>query len=148
MSGVVGLFRKSALLDVQLYAPEMATEDIDISWKLQRARYDVRYESNAIVWMQVPPTLGRLWKQRMRWARGLSQILRRHRGVWSGLGDRRLWPVVIEATLSVLWAYCAVLLRRCAWRNSRPECYSNASTIRRWCGTSRSRCSIPSSTGC
>jgi len=110
MSGVVGLFRKSALLDVQLYAPEMATEDIDISWKLQRARYDVRYESNAIVWMQVPPTLGRLWKQRMRWARGLSQILRRHRGVWGDLGDRRLWPVVIEATLSVMWAYCAVLL--------------------------------------
>jgi biofilm PGA synthesis N-glycosyltransferase PgaC len=110
MSGVVGLFRKSALLDVDLYAPEMATEDIDISWKLQRARYDVRYESRAIVWMQVPPTLGRLWKQRMRWARGLSQILRRHRGVWNDVRDRRLWPVLIEATLSVMWAYCAVLL--------------------------------------
>ncbi|MCA9729963.1 MAG: glycosyltransferase [Candidatus Eisenbacteria bacterium] len=110
MSGVVGLFRKSALFDVGLYAPEMATEDIDISWKLQRARYDVRYESRALVWMQVPPTLGRLWKQRMRWARGLSQILRRHRTVWGDPRDRRLWPVVIEATLSVMWAYCAVLL--------------------------------------
>lgn len=110
MSGVVGVFRKSALIDAGLYSPEMATEDIDISWKLQKRFYDLRYESRAIVWMQVPPTFARLWRQRVRWAKGLSQILRRHRDVLVHARYRRLWPVYLEATLSILWAYCAIVL--------------------------------------
>jgi poly-beta-1,6-N-acetyl-D-glucosamine synthase len=110
MSGVVGAFRKSALFDVGLYSPEMATEDIDMTWKLQRAFYDVRYEPNAIVWMKVPLTLRALWKQRRRWAHGLAQVLRRHRGVVVSWKSRRLWPVYWEAVLSILWAYCFVFL--------------------------------------
>jgi biofilm PGA synthesis N-glycosyltransferase PgaC len=110
MSGVVGMFRRSALFDVGLFGPEMATEDMDISWKLQKRFYDIRYESRAVVWMQVPPTFARLWRQRMRWGKGLAQVLRRHREVMTHTRYRRLWPVYIEATLSVLWAYAAVLL--------------------------------------
>jgi hypothetical protein len=34
MSGVVGAFRTSALLDAGRYSSEMATEDIDMTWKL------------------------------------------------------------------------------------------------------------------
>ncbi len=110
MSGVVGIFRRSALFDAGLYNPEMATEDIDISWELQRRFYDIRYESRAIVWMQVPPTFARLWKQRVRWAKGLSQIIRKHASVLSSYRHRRLWPVIYEAMLSILWAYTAILL--------------------------------------
>lgn len=110
MSGVVGMFRRSALFDVGLYSPEMATEDIDISWRLQKRAYDIRYESKAIVYMQVPPTFARLWRQRVRWAKGLAQVLRRHRDVMTRLRYRRLWPVYLEASLSVTWAYVAILL--------------------------------------
>ena len=59
MSGVVGAFRKCAMVDVGLFSPEMATEDIDLTWKLQRRFYDVRYEPRAVVGMQVPETLAR-----------------------------------------------------------------------------------------
>jgi len=110
MSGVVGMFRRSALIDVGLYSPEMATEDIDISWKLQKKAYDIRYESRAIIWMQVPPTYGRLWRQRMRWAKGLAQTLRRHSDVLRSSRLRRMWPVYLEAALSVVWAYLAMFL--------------------------------------
>lgn len=110
MSGVVGAFRKSALFDVGLYSPEMATEDIDLTWKLQRACYDVRYEPEAVVWMRVPLTLRGLWRQRRRWAKGLAQVLRRHAGVMVSWRERRMWPVYVEAVLSILWAYCFVLL--------------------------------------
>ena len=110
MSGVVGAFRKSALFDVGLYSPEMATEDIDMTWKLQRAFYDVRYEPHALVWMKVPPDLSGLWKQRRRWARGLAQVLRRHGRVAVSWKTRRMWPVFWEAILSILWAYCFVFL--------------------------------------
>jgi biofilm PGA synthesis N-glycosyltransferase PgaC len=110
MSGVVGAFRRSTLLDVGRYSPEMATEDIDMTWKLQRALYDVRYEPHALVWMHVPPTLGGLVKQRRRWALGLAQVLRRHACVAVSWRTRRMWPVFYEASLSILWAYCFVVL--------------------------------------
>ena len=110
MSGVVGAFRTSALHDVGLYSPEMATEDIDMTWKLQRAAYDIRYEPRALVWMKVPPTLRSLLVQRKRWAHGLAQVLRRHVRVTTTWRDRRMWPVFGEAALSILWAYCFVVL--------------------------------------
>jgi biofilm PGA synthesis N-glycosyltransferase PgaC len=110
MSGVVGAFRTSALIDVGPYSPEMATEDIDMTWRLQRAAYDVRYEPRALVWMTVPPSLRALVTQRKRWARGLAQVLRRYRGVLVSWRSRRMWPVYVESTLSILWAYCFVVL--------------------------------------
>ena len=108
MSGVVGIFRRSSLIDVGLFSPDMATEDIDLTWKLQRKHYDIRYEPRAVVWMQVPSTLGGLFRQRHRWAKGLAEVLRRHGGVCLRWRDRRLWPVILEAALSIAWAYCVV----------------------------------------
>jgi len=110
MSGVIGMFRRSALADVGNYSPEMATEDIDVTWKLQRKHYDVRYEARALVWMQVPSSLGDLFRQRLRWAKGLTQVMRRHRHVLVSWPHRRTWPVLVEAGLSIFWAYCVVLL--------------------------------------
>ncbi len=110
MSGVVGAFRKSALVDVGCYSPEMATEDIDMTWKLQCAAYDVRYEPRALVWMHVPPTLGALIKQRRRWASGLAQVLRRHARLLVTWRMRRMWPVFYEALLSIAWSYCFLVL--------------------------------------
>jgi biofilm PGA synthesis N-glycosyltransferase PgaC len=110
MSGVVGAFRKSALLDVGRYSAEIATEDIEMTWKLQRAAYDIRYEPRAIVWMRVPSTLGALIKQRRRWALGLAQVMRRHARVLVSWRARRMWPVFYEAMFSILWAYAFVVL--------------------------------------
>jgi biofilm PGA synthesis N-glycosyltransferase PgaC len=108
MSGVVGAFHRNALLDAGLFSPEMATEDIDLTWKLQLRFYDIRYEPRAIVWMRVPVSLGGLWRQRRRWAKGLAQVLRRHGRETFTWETRRLWPVLIESYLSILWAYCFV----------------------------------------
>ncbi len=109
MSGVVSAFHRSALIDAGLFSPEMATEDIDLTWKLQLKFYDIRYEPRAIVWMRVPVSLGGLWRQRRRWARGLAQVLRRHGRETFTWKARRLWPVLTESYLSVLWAYCFVM---------------------------------------
>ncbi len=110
VSGVVSAFRMSALRDVGLFDPSMATEDIDISWRLQRKFYDVRYEPRALVEMTVPTTMKGLWRQRRRWSLGLVQVLRRHRGIMAHWNNRRHWPVVIEAALSVLWAHAFIAL--------------------------------------
>lgn len=110
MSGVVGIFRREALQDVGYYSPEMATEDIDITWRLQLRHWDIRYESRAVMWMRVPQSLQGLWRQRRRWALGLSQVLHRHWRELMKWEHRRFWPVLVEANLSVLWAYTYVLL--------------------------------------
>lgn len=110
VSGAVAAFRRSALLDAGLFSPDMATEDIDMTWKLQRKFWDVRYEPSAVVWMQAPPSLLELWKQRRRWALGLGQVLQRHWQVPVNWIYRRLWPVFYEAILSILWAYIFIFL--------------------------------------
>ena len=110
MSGVVGIFRRSAMFDVGLYSPDMATEDIDLTWRLQLRHWDVRYESRAVMWMRVPQSLTGLWRQRRRWALGLSQVLTRHAGDLLQYKHRRFWPVLIEANLSVIWAYAYIFL--------------------------------------
>ena len=110
VSGVISAFRKSALEDVGLFDPSMATEDIDVSWRLQRRFYDVRYEPRALIDMAVPATWPALWRQRRRWAAGLVQVLRRHRGVLAHWRNRRHWPVYLESCASVLWAHTFVVL--------------------------------------
>lgn len=111
VSGIAAAFRKSALFDVNGFQPDMYTEDIDITWRLQKRHWDIRYEPRAIVWMHVPEKLSVFFKQRLRWARGLLQVLRVHRDVIQTTQRRRMWPVYIEACLSTFWntAYGFVL---------------------------------------
>lgn len=105
VSGVCGMFRRDALIQAGMYSPGMATEDIDLTFKLQMLGYDVRYEARAKVWMEVPESLEMLWKQRARWALGLGQALKRHaRILWTPRLYRML-PVYVESFLSVLWAW-------------------------------------------
>lgn len=104
ISGIIGLFRRDALIDAGLYSPDMATEDIDMTWKLQRRFYDVRYEPNALVWMQVPSTLKVLYAQRKRWALGQAQVLRKHRTIFRDWRCKRLYSVFFEACASIIWA--------------------------------------------
>jgi biofilm PGA synthesis N-glycosyltransferase PgaC len=70
VSGALCAFRKAAIVDVGLFDPDKVTEDIALSWKLQRRFYDIRYEPRAVCAMQVPETFRGLWNQRTRWARG------------------------------------------------------------------------------
>ena len=110
VSGAICAFRRGAIVDVGLFDPDMATEDIALSWKLQRRFYDVRYEPRAVCAMQVPETFGALWRQRQRWAKGLAQVLRTHTPMFKDWRTRRMWPVYIEAVLSVVWANVTVLM--------------------------------------
>ena len=110
VSGVVAAFRKSAVFDVGGFSPNMPTEDIELTWKLQKRFYDVRYEARAIVWMKVPTSFKGLYKQRLRWARGLMQVFHKHADVALHWKYRRMWPVFVESALSILWALCFVVL--------------------------------------
>lgn len=108
VSGVIAAFRKRALLDVGLWDIDMITDDINVTWKLEKHFWDVRYEPNALCWILVPETLKGLWRQRVRWAQGGVEVIRRHAGIWTDWRQRRLWPVYIEYVISVCWSYAFV----------------------------------------
>jgi biofilm PGA synthesis N-glycosyltransferase PgaC len=105
VSGVICAFRRSALHGAGYWSDVMVTEDIDISWRLQRAHWDVRYEPNALCYILMPETLRGLWKQRLRWAQGGVEVMLRHGRSLLGWRARRMWGVLLEFLLSVVWAY-------------------------------------------
>lgn len=110
VSGVVSAFRKSALHKVGYWNVDMVTEDIDISWRLQINHWDIRYEPNALCWILMPETFKGLWKQRLRWAQGGAETAVRYLGPLWRWKSRRMWPVAIEFTVSVLWSYTMLLV--------------------------------------
>jgi biofilm PGA synthesis N-glycosyltransferase PgaC len=105
VSGAIAAYRKKALFDVGLFDPDTVTEDIDITWKLHRRFWDVRYEPRALCWVLVPETIKGLWGQRVRWAQGGIEVVRKHVGILFKARYRRLWPVYIEYVLGTLWAH-------------------------------------------
>jgi len=105
VSGVVAGFRKSALHDVGYWSTDMVTEDIDISWKLQLRHWDIRFESHALCWILMPETLRGLWKQRLRWSQGGTEVLVKYLHRLPRWRMRRMWPVYLEYFSSVFWAY-------------------------------------------
>lgn len=110
VSGVITAFRKSAVHQVGYWSADALTEDIDITWKLQRAGWDVRFEPNALVWILMPETIQGLWKQRLRWATGGAQVLLKNFDVLLHPKQNYLWPLMLELCLSLFWSYAMLLL--------------------------------------
>lgn len=109
VSGVIAAFRRQALDRVGYWSLDMVTEDIDISWKLQRDHWSIFYEPRALCWILMPETLRGLWKQRLRWAQGGAEIFLKNFSSLLHWRNRRMWPLLAEFFVSTLWAYAFVL---------------------------------------
>ncbi|MEO6226494.1 MAG: poly-beta-1,6-N-acetyl-D-glucosamine synthase [Thermomonas sp.] len=137
VSGVICAFRRTALHRVGYWADDMVTEDIDISWRLQRDHWDIRYEPNALCYILMPETLKGLWKQRLRWAQGGVEVLLRHTTGMLHWNARRMWGVVLEFMFSVVWAYVVsamILLWLVGMVIPLPEPFHISPLIPRWNG--------------
>jgi biofilm PGA synthesis N-glycosyltransferase PgaC len=103
VAGVLGLFRRERVLAVGGYESRMATEDIDLTWKLLLAGWHTAYEPRALIGMQVPSTLPALWAQRKRWARGQGEVLNTHLGEVMHWRNRGMWLISFESVASMIW---------------------------------------------
>jgi poly-beta-1,6-N-acetyl-D-glucosamine synthase len=102
VSGVITAFRRNALIEVGFWEPDKLTEDVDITWKLQLHDWEVRFETRALCWILMPETIKGLWRQRLRWSMGGVQVIFDY---WAMIWQQpRLWPVIIEYLMSILWA--------------------------------------------
>lgn len=109
VAGVFGLFRRDAVLAVGGYDGKMATEDIDLTWRLLMAGGHTAYEPHALVGMEVPSSLRALIAQRKRWARGQGEVLHQHLRTVSRWRHHKMWILSIESVASLLWVIALVI---------------------------------------
>ncbi|WP_171526411.1 poly-beta-1,6-N-acetyl-D-glucosamine synthase [Acinetobacter indicus] len=105
VSGAIAGFCKTALDRIGYWRDDMITEDIDVSWRLQFDHWDLQYVPKALCYIYMPETFKGLWKQRLRWAQGGIEVLIAYVPKLFKWRLRRMWPIVIESIISVLWAY-------------------------------------------
>jgi biofilm PGA synthesis N-glycosyltransferase PgaC len=103
VAGVLALFRRQPVLDAGGYRGQMATEDIDLTWRLLMAGWHTAFEPDALIGMQVPSRMSALWAQRCRWARGQGEVLHEHFGAVARWRQRGMWPTALESILSLMW---------------------------------------------
>lgn len=108
-SGALGAFRREAIQRVGAWDPELA-EDADISTKVRKAGWKLRFEARAIAETDIPQTWSSLLRQRRRWDRGfIRTFFRKHNDIlnpWR-YGWRRSGELLMEGFLSVA---CSLLL--------------------------------------
>jgi biofilm PGA synthesis N-glycosyltransferase PgaC len=109
VAGIIGMFRREAFLAVGGYDERMATEDIELTYRLLLAGWETTYDPRGLVGMRVPTSLRALWHQRRRWARGQGEVLRTHARALAQWRHRHLWPVFVESILSLTWIALAAL---------------------------------------
>lgn len=79
VSGNIGAFPREVLDQVGGFNTDTVGEDLELTWRVHRAGYRVAFAPRALVYAESPSTITTLWRQRVRWARGLLQTMRIHR---------------------------------------------------------------------
>lgn len=78
VAGNLGAFRREALEKTGPFLEGFIGEDLELTWRIHKAGYRVKFQPRSLVYAEVPSTVVGLWKQRVRWARGLLQTARLH----------------------------------------------------------------------
>ena len=112
-SSIIGLIKRTQRIygrvftvsGVGYWSPDMITEDIDISWKLQLRHWEIFFEPRALCWILMPETLKGLWRQRLRWAQGGAEVFLVNLRKIARWEHHRMWPLFLEYALSTLWAF-------------------------------------------
>lgn len=78
VSGVLALFSRRALNEINGWSTEALTEDIDATWRLYGRGYYATYQPKAVCYIYAPGTLHGFLRQRVRWARGGMEVLSKH----------------------------------------------------------------------
>jgi cellulose synthase/poly-beta-1,6-N-acetylglucosamine synthase-like glycosyltransferase len=85
VSGNIGAFRRNVIEKTGTFLEVFIGEDLELTWRVHKAGFQVNFAPRAVVLAEVPSTIKGLWKQRVRWARGLLQTVRIHRNMMFNL---------------------------------------------------------------
>jgi len=110
--GAVGAWRRTALDAVGGYPEDTLAEDQDLTIAIQRQKWRIAYDVEAIALTEAPQTLRALAKQRYRWSFGTLQCLWKHRDVlrsgrprglaWFGMPQAWLFQIIFAALSPII----------------------------------------------
>lgn len=112
VSGAFGLFHKETVVAAGGYRHDCIGEDMELVVRLhkfmrqQNKPYRVYQVAEAICWTEAPEDAKSLKGQRVRWHRGLTEVLWRHRDM---LFDRKMGSVQLSMWYFVLFEWLAPL---------------------------------------
>ena len=75
VSGNIGAFRRDVLDLTGPLREDTVGEDLELTWRVYLAGYRIAFAPHSLVYAESPSTFRGLWKQRVRWARGLLQTI-------------------------------------------------------------------------
>ncbi|WP_334329205.1 glycosyltransferase [Companilactobacillus sp. HBUAS59699] len=106
-SGANTLYKKDFLIDVGGFRQDRATEDISIAWDHQTIGAIPRFAPNIVFHMNVPETIGDLYKQRKRWAQGGTEVWLTNlkKFIFHPIQRRYQMSMFIDSTLSIIWSF-------------------------------------------
>lgn len=106
-SGANTMYRKAFLIDVGGFRQNRATEDISIAWDHQMLGAVPRFAPNIVFHMNVPESVGDLYKQRKRWAQGGTEVWLTNfkKFVLHPWRHRYQMSMFVDSTLSVIWSF-------------------------------------------
>lgn len=99
VSGNTGAFRRDVLDITGPLREDTVGEDLELTWRIYRAGFRVAFRPAALVYAESPSTIGGLFRQRVRWARGLLQSVALHRDM---VGSPRYGPFGIYLAINFL----------------------------------------------
>lgn len=108
VSGNMGMFRRSALAELPPVngawplRTDTLGEDLELTWRLHRAGYSVGFAPKAVVYAESPSTLRGLWRQRVRWARGMVQATSLHKDMMGNPKYGMFGPYLLFNFLSMV----------------------------------------------
>lgn len=110
-SGANTMYRKSALIEVNGFRQDRATEDISIAWDQQVAGSVPRFAPNIIFHMNVPETLKDLYHQRKRWAKGGTEVWLTNMKPFIFHPIKRIFQIsmFVDSTLSIIWSFYFII---------------------------------------
>jgi cellulose synthase/poly-beta-1,6-N-acetylglucosamine synthase-like glycosyltransferase len=120
VSGGFGIFRRDVLVNVGGFMHPSLGEDLDVvvkinKWHLEHGlEYRIIQVPEAVVWTEFPNNRMVLRRQRIRWHRGLREVLQQHRGTVANpryksfgmLGMVQMWAFEWISVLIEAFGYC------------------------------------------
>lgn len=106
-SGANTLYKKDFLIDVGGFRQDRATEDISIAWDHQTIGAIPRFAPNIVFHMNVPETIGELYKQRCRWAQGGTEVWLTNlkKFLFHPIKRRYQMSMFVDSSLSIIWSF-------------------------------------------
>ncbi len=102
VSGNIGAFPRKVVEEIGPFREDTVGEDLELTWRVHKAGYRVVFAPRALVYAESPSTIGALWRQRVRWARGLLQTMAVHKGMIGNLRHGRFGAYLLFNAITMV----------------------------------------------